>query len=467
MAANPKRNSRRGLGHRRRVEDEGEDEGGPETLDALDDDSITEGSVVSDENNHADDSDTSNVDEASPTSPVAKKTSGRGSGKAGDRRGPPAAGANDSNGQVTNAVTEVTAHLEDFSISEAPEVGPDNEAAVPTSKPVGPVVVSSTSVQSQEPPFERRRREHEEYRKKRDEDPAFVPNRGATLSTEKTLGNVEIRVFFPGLKEPKSFSGIPIKRYTKLPDHRPPLRRDKPVRISLPNNPPRYIFPAVDRSFIFIPRAMRPNQQRVRGKPRPGLGSVGGFSRRTSVYGGSYYNGSVYTPSVDMSRRSSIAPADFISPTGSAMSRPVVRLPPMVRPEIPIPIPTAMGAPLPPPVPTADITGAPAPASGSMQPPPVAGEPSINGLPQPQAHPLPQKPTFQENRPNSIPMHQPRPQKAVSLENIESPTRQANPPQQYQQAFHQQSELFMPHLSSPQLIRNLSLNLAITTSRTR
>lgn len=179
MAANPKRNSRRGLGHRRRVEDEGEDEGGPETLDALDDDSITEGSVVSDENHHADDSDTSNVDEASPTSPVVKKASGRGPGKAGVRRGPAAAGANDSNSQATSAVAEVAALPEGFSISEAPEVAPDNEAAVPTSKPGGPVVVSSTSVQSQEPPFERRRREHEEYRKKRDEDPAFVPNRGA------------------------------------------------------------------------------------------------------------------------------------------------------------------------------------------------------------------------------------------------------------------------------------------------
>lgn len=265
-----------------------------------------------------------------------------------------------------------------------------------------------------------------------------------TLSTEKTLGNVEIRVFFPGLKEPKSFSGIPIKRYTKLPDHRPPLRRDKPVRISLPDNSPRYIFPAVDRSFIFIPRAMRPNQQRMRGKPRPGLGSVGGFSRRTSVYGGSYYNGSVYTPSVDMSRRSSIAPADFISPTGSAMSRPIVRLPPMARPEMPIPLPPAMTGPVPPPVQAVDMTGAPALAlaPAPLQPPP-AGEPSINDIPQPQAHPLPQKPTFQENRPNSIPMHQPRPQKAVSLENIESPTRQINPIQQYQQAFHQQVPLQM------------------------
>ncbi|KUI74217.1 hypothetical protein VM1G_09835 [Cytospora mali] len=543
MAANPKRNSRRALGHRRRVEDEGEDEGGPETLDALDDDSITEGSVISDENNHADDSDTSNVDEASPTSPVVKKGSNRGTGKAGDRRGPASAGAADPNGQATEAVAETEARLDGLSISESPKPAPENEAAAPSSKPGGPVVVSSASGQSQEPPFERRRREHEEYRKKRDEDPAFVPNRGAffmhdhrhagpaangfrpfgrgalrggrggrgrgfvgpfapvqpfqtpfdpttsgpwahdmhevvadpvpmhqprqaiqqpteglpngdghiptcpasatpinrTLSTEKTLGNVEIRVFFPGLKEPKSFSGIPIKRYTKLPDHRPPLRRDKPVRISLPDNPPRYIFPAVDRSFIFIPRAMRPNQQRMRGKPRPGLGSVGGFSRRTSVYGGSYYNGSVYTPSVDMSRRSSIAPADFISPTGSAMSRPVVRLPPMIRPEIPMPMPTAMVAPVPP-MPISDMSGPPAPVL-MQPPPPPAGEPSISDLPQPQGHPLPQRPTFQENRPNSIPMHQPRPQKAVSLENIESPTRQINPPQQYQQAFHQQVPL--------------------------
>lgn len=179
MAANPKRNSRRALGHRRRVEDDGEDEGGPETLDALDDDSITEGSVISDENNHADDSDTSNVDEASPTSPVLKKASGRGAGKAGDRRGPAAAGVIDSNGQATDAVAETEAQLNGLSISEAPKATPETEAAAPSSKPGGPVVVSSTTVQSQEPPFERRRREHEEYRKKRDEDPAFVPNRGA------------------------------------------------------------------------------------------------------------------------------------------------------------------------------------------------------------------------------------------------------------------------------------------------
>jgi hypothetical protein len=38
---------------------------------------------------------------------------------------------------------------------------------------------TSTSAGRQETPAERKRREHEEYKKKRDSDPAFIPNRGA------------------------------------------------------------------------------------------------------------------------------------------------------------------------------------------------------------------------------------------------------------------------------------------------
>lgn len=248
-----------------------------------------------------------------------------------------------------------------------------------------------------------------------------------TLSTERHIGNVQVRVSLPAVGRAPSAFGMPVKQYTKLPDHRPPLRRDKPVRISLPDNPPKYIFPAVDRSFIFIPRAMRPNQQRTRGKPRSGgLGSIGGFSRRTSVFGGSYY-GSAYSPSVALSRRSSLAPdgRDYLfSPTGSVMSRapipvenprPVVRLPPANYPNQPF------------------VGQDSYPMHMPMQP----NEPSINDLPQPQTHPLPQKPAFQENRSNQIPMHQPRPQKAVSVTNIESPTLNQGP-QAFQQAFHQQ-----------------------------
>lgn len=269
----------------------------------------------------------------------------------------------------------------------------------------------------------------------------FIPTAPASktvinraMSTDRHIGNATIRVFIPPMTEPKSFPGIALKQYTKLPDHRPPLRRDKPVRISLPDHDPpvmpRYIFPASDRSFIFIPRALRPNQQRSRGKgPRSILGS-GAFSRGTSVWGGSVY-GSMYSPSIALSRRSSIAPdigREFmLSPTGSTISRPplsvdtarpVVRLPPFAQPP-----PAAMPMP---PKPNVSEKAAP------------AAETSISELPQPQTHPLPQKPTFQENRPTSIPMHQPRPQKTVSVENIESPVQQAPSAPPYQQAFHQQ-----------------------------
>ena len=259
------------------------------------------------------------------------------------------------------------------------------------------------------------------------------------MSCEKHISNVTVRVYIPPtIPDAKLFPGVPVKQYTKLPDHRPPLRRDKPVRISLPyhRSPimPRYIFPANDRSFIFIPRAMRPNQKPVRGKgPRSVLGSVGGFSRRTSVWGGSYYAGSTYSPSIALSRRSSIAPdlgREFLlSPTGSAISRPplpvdnsrpVVRLPPLAQPQ--------MGA--------GPMSGLP---DTFDRAPLSAGGSSINDFPQPQTHPLPQKPTFQENRQTNIPMHQPRPQKTVSVENIESPAQAMNaPPLYHQQAFHHQ-----------------------------
>ena len=403
-----------------------------------------------------------------------------------------------------------------------------------------PIVVNSTAHMDrpQELPYERRRREHEEYKKKRDADPAFVPNRGAffmhdhrhagpaangfrpfgrgrgrgrpgiggpyapikyenvsdgqevdmltgfsqmqqsfeptearwahdmhdviiepgprnlqapnypngnstaastsksappnrALSTTKHIGNVQIRVYLATMEKPFVFPGIAVKQYTRLPDHRPPLRRDKPVRISLPDHPPRYIFPAVDRSFIFIPRAMRPNQQGFgRGRGRSGLGSIGGYSRRTSVFGGSVY-GSAYTPSVAMSRRSSLAREinreSIVSPAGSTMSRPPMQMD-AARPVVKLPPASQSVQPQNLPVPN-DHQGGP-PAT------------SIDDLPPPQTYPLPQKPTFRENRPSQIPMHQPRPQKAVSVADIESPASLSfNPPQQHQQPFHQQVPL--------------------------
>lgn len=225
-----------------------------------------------------------------------------------------------------------------------------------------------------------------------------------------------------GMQDPIIFSAVPVSQHTRLPHHRPPLRRDKPVRISLPDLPPRYIFPAMERSFIFIPRALRPNQQSF-GRGR-GRGSFSGYvafsSRRTSAHGGS-----AYSPSVAMSRRSSLAREvsrdGIISPAGSAsnplaanieLGKPVVRLPPPVE----------------------QTPGSTQQAMNVLNSAPVVN------LPLPQAYPMPQKPTFRENRPAPIPMHQPRPQKTVSVADIESPASLSfHPPQQQlQQPFHQQ-----------------------------
>ena len=216
-----------------------------------------------------------------------------------------------------------------------------------------------------------------------------------------------------------TFAAVPVKQHTRLPHHRPPLRRDKPVKISLPQMPIRYVFPSLERSFIFIPRAMRPNQQgfgRIRGR-----GSFGGIhsafgglsSRRTSAYAGS-----AYSPSVALSRRSSlareVAVEGVIPPVGAPLPRPapVVRLPPAAEQMQ---------------------------ASGQQHVTAMSMAPTVN-LPQPSAYPLPQKPTFRENRPAALPMHHPKPERTLQVADIDSPaTLEFNPPQQQQQLpFHQQ-----------------------------
>ena len=181
-AAAPRR--RKIIGHRRRVEDEGEEDGGPEAAD-LDDDSLTDGSIASDEHDQADDSDTSNVDEMSPTTPNAQKTVGNGTAKSGFRRkaGDPAA-EKPSVKQVESAVADNDLMLNRLSLADKEgdvrEMNFDEVQEELVPKDAAPIVVSSNSIsrQGRPPVQELKRREHDEYRKKRDEDPTFVPNRG-------------------------------------------------------------------------------------------------------------------------------------------------------------------------------------------------------------------------------------------------------------------------------------------------
>lgn len=231
------------------------------------------------------------------------------------------------------------------------------------------------------------------------------PNR--SFSTTLVLGNVSVRVYLPGMEAAVPFAAVVKRQHTCLPQHRPPLRRDKPVRISLPGAAPKYVLPAPERSFIFIPRALRPNQQSYRGRGRGGGYYAG---RRPSLY-----PGSAYSPSITMSRRSSLREG-MHSPAGSVLSRqtiitgeqkPIVRLPPTMRP----PGPSMPGAMVP----------------GNM--------PALPILPMPVANTA-----YRESRGGPMTMHQPRPQKTVSLADIESPASfNFNPPQpQQEQPFHQQ-----------------------------
>lgn len=241
-------------------------------------------------------------------------------------------------------------------------------------------------------------------------EPAMKPlaagaPRPLNSSSSKLLGNVQIRVFLPTMKSATSFSAVPFKQHTRLPDHRPPLRRDKPVRVSLPDKIPLYIFPSQERSFVFIPRALRPNQQGF-GRARGSFGYGGPSSRRTSAYGGS-----IYSPSVAPSRRSSLAQdvarEAMFSPTGSMArgmpgnGRAVVRLP-QGMPQQSSPAGSAMG--------------------GAAQ-----------------NYPLPQTPAIEHYRETAM-MHQPRPQKAISVSGIESPAGLSlhAPQQQNQQPFENQ-----------------------------
>ena len=165
---------------RRRVEDDGEEEEGSVTA-GVEEDSLSEGSAISDADDDADaegsdGSDTSPPRADSKADAVANGHRERLSNAAPQSRSAPsksplAATMNDTeammNGlRVSGEVEDGGTNFED--LGEQPEGAPQ-----PGVVHEGPAeTLTSDSI------GEQRRREHEEYKKKRDADPAFVPNRG-------------------------------------------------------------------------------------------------------------------------------------------------------------------------------------------------------------------------------------------------------------------------------------------------
>ena len=176
----PRRNNL--IASRRRTDDDGEDEGS--VAGGIDDDSSSQGSAVSEVDNDAD------ADgESSGSSDIGIPR------KAGKKGNEGHESRTESNGTATEpiAVAKVASFSASMADTEAMMNGmkiasngadadeinfDDADEQVEASATQMVDQEGSNTLDRTESLGERRRREHEEYKKKRDEDPAFVPNRG-------------------------------------------------------------------------------------------------------------------------------------------------------------------------------------------------------------------------------------------------------------------------------------------------
>jgi hypothetical protein len=166
---------------RRRVEDEGEEDGGPDVHD-LEDDSLSDGSLSDDE-----DADIASETSHGPTdssSPEILKAIPNGHAKLNGNAVQAARPSTDDRAvasQKSAGMTDTDLMLNGIKLSEQNGAMEEIDYNSLHDRPNVETRSRSTAQmdQIQETPMDRRRREHEDYKKKRDEDPAFVPNRGA------------------------------------------------------------------------------------------------------------------------------------------------------------------------------------------------------------------------------------------------------------------------------------------------
>ena len=170
---------------RRRVEDDGDEEGGLDVAD-LDDDSLSEGSIISEDVDlhEGDEVEVNTLSAPAVVSSEAVAVNGNTQKQSG-----PAVSSNGkaeaSKKHSTNGTSDMDMMLNGLKTSAqngtAEEVQYEDLREDAGVRQRSPAIAKSNAQmdQPQELPHERRRREHEEYKKKRDADPAFVPNRGA------------------------------------------------------------------------------------------------------------------------------------------------------------------------------------------------------------------------------------------------------------------------------------------------
>jgi len=163
------------LRRRRRLEEEGEDEG---SINGPLDDSQSEGSPPSDDDGDADDSDLSETDAPESLAPT------NGAAKGPVPQNPAATITPTQSGEPAFPVTEDTNvmlnGLQNSQHSAGVEALDYETAGEPeASKASSQGGQMNDDNGRQETIAEKKRREHEEYKQRRDQDPAFIPNRGA------------------------------------------------------------------------------------------------------------------------------------------------------------------------------------------------------------------------------------------------------------------------------------------------
>ena len=164
---------------RRRVEDDGEEEEGSVIAD-VEEDSLSEASAISDADDYADGEGSDGDETSSPAREPSKigATMNGHQHKPGDSEPQPLAAS--TGFPLTTKMDDTEAMMNGLRVSELPEEGVafENMGQQLETQVAGDVAQGQTESNAVDDMADKRRRDHDEYRKKRDADPAFVPNRG-------------------------------------------------------------------------------------------------------------------------------------------------------------------------------------------------------------------------------------------------------------------------------------------------
>ena len=164
---------------RRRVEDDGEEEEGSMAA-GVEEDSFSEGSAISDADDDADAEGSDGSDTSPPWTDSKAEAAANGHRERLSNAAPQSRSA-PSKSPLPATMNDTEAMMNGLKVSGEVEEGTNFEdlGKQPEGEPqLGVAHEGHAEALTSDSVGERRRREHEEYKKKRDADPAFVPNRG-------------------------------------------------------------------------------------------------------------------------------------------------------------------------------------------------------------------------------------------------------------------------------------------------